>query len=586
MRGTEGDATFDLFEPRRLDPLLERHGVEPLTDDVRQAETSADGAVRFVLGTLLRSRSLRRRFPRALSEGPGGSYATWLGSRLTERGRDHVRAAFAGPRGDRARRVFATRTDVRELFPLGLTPAGRGPFLDWALAHGRRECDVSAEELLWCLLEADETPDRGLVHHYLLDVDWQRAVPNALTPGGWPNLVRHVTARYGLTGRWPKRLRLPNDVVSAWPDRPGANVLAHFRYASGLQEAAFAVVNGLHAVGLATSRRDLPTTAPFDWRDRDPYLGTERFDTTITVAAVNTFADEWLPRAGLAPRAGVKRVAVWYWELDRVPESYRSRLTWPDEVWAPTEFLAKGFREAVSCPVVPVLPGLSLPSFARKPKSSFGLPDDRFLFLFSFDMGSVMRRKNPLAAIEAFRRAFRPDDRVHFAIKVSRGESRPANLAVLRKTCDEAGVTLIDEVMNREDVLALLAAADCYVSPHRAEGLGLGLAESTLLGVPTIATNYSGNVDFMTADTSYLVDCDLVPIGPDPCPHDPYPPDGQWAAPRIDHLASQMRRAFDEKDETLAMARRAKTHAETLFTPGAFGRRMAERIRLLHGGRS
>ena len=49
-------------------------------------------------------------------------------------------------------------------------------------------------------------------------------------------------------------------------------------------------------------------------------------------------------------------------------------------------------------------------------------------------------------------------------------------------------------------MLALLNSADCYVSPHRSEGLGLGLAESMLLGKPTIATGYSGTVHVTTSD--------------------------------------------------------------------------------------
>ncbi len=46
------------------------------------------------------------------------------------------------------------------------------------------------------------------------------------------------------------------------------------------------------------------------------------------------------------------------------------------------------------------------------------------------------------------------------------------------------------------------------------------MAESMWAGKPVIATGYSGNLDFMNADNSYLVDHRLVPIGPG---HDPYP---------------------------------------------------------------
>ena len=187
------------------------------------------------------------------------------------------------------------------------------------------------------------------------------------------------------------------------------NVVGHFRYASGLQEAAFGVVKGLRRAGFRTSLRDLPVTFPCDWRDRERYQGLEVFDTTVYVAAVNTFPAEWYPLAGLHMRPGVRRIAVWYWELEELPAAWTDKLGWADEVWAPTRFIADCFRKYVSVPVVPMLPGVELPPFPVKPRSYFGLPDDRFTFLFSFDMASVMERKNPLGLIAAFRQAFATD---------------------------------------------------------------------------------------------------------------------------------------------------------------------------------
>ena len=81
----------------------------------------------------------------------------------------------------------------------------------------------------------------------------------------------------------------------------------------------------------------------------------------------------------------------------------------------------------------------------------------------------------------------------------------------------------------------MIASCDCYVSLHRSEGFGLTMAEAMYFGRPVIATGYSGNLDFMTEENSYLVPHTLVEIGPDA---NPYPPDkrmgraGPRAAPR------------------------------------------------------
>ena len=87
------------------------------------------------------------------------------------------------------------------------------------------------------------------------------------------------------------------------------------------------------------------------------------------------------------------------------------------------------------------------------------------------------------------------------------------------------------------------------MSLHRAEGFGLAMAEAMWLGKPVIATGYSGNLDFMTAENSLLVDYQLVPIGRG---RRPYPADGEWADPDIEHAASLMRQVFDDPDAARA----------------------------------
>jgi glycosyltransferase involved in cell wall biosynthesis len=222
-----------------------------------------------------------------------------------------------------------------------------------------------------------------------------------------------------------------------------------------------------------------------------------------------------------------------------------------------------------------MLPGVELPPFSKKSKGAFGLPDDRFTFLFTFDMGSVMARKNPLGLIAAYKAAFRPDDRAHLAIKVSRGESDPKSFAALKRAAADAGVTLINKVLTRPDALALLAACDCYVSLHRSEGLGLGMAETMLMGKPVVATNYSGNTDFMTPNTAYLVDYRRVPIVDD---LPPYPRGCLWADPSVSHAAELMRRVYERQEESAAVGARAKAALEDLLSMDAYGKRMIARL--------
>lgn len=568
LRGESAEFYFDLTNAVEVNAELQARGVRPLTID---ADEALDQPARYILANLVCNPAVRRHFPTALSGAADGGFLTYLQLGLNSAAAGRVADCLRNPPDQTAARVLEVREDLRSLYPFAATPRQRRQFLAWLLAHGRRELGIEPESALWHLIKLDETCDRGLIPAYLTNPQWQADVPNALDRRGWPGFIRYLAARYGIRGRWLRRARWRP--VKPDTARGGVNVIGHYRYISGLQEACKGVAAALERQRLTVARRDLPVNFPADWRDRERYQSLEWFDTTIYVAAANTFPSEYCRRSGLHFRDGVYRIGVWYWEVDRLPPEWRGELGWANEVWAPTRFLAEAFRRSVSVPVLPMLPGLELPAFKPKPRSYFNLPDNRFLVLFSFDMGSVMERKNPLGLIEAFRRAFHPDDRAHLCIKVSRGNCDPANMAKLTQACRDTGATLLDRVLPREDLLALLGTADCYASLHRAEGLGLGMAESMLLGKPVIGTAYSGNLDFMTDQNSFLVQHSLVAI-PEV---GPYPPGCQWAEPDIDHSASLLRRVRFDSDAA-AIAERGQREVAKLLSVEAAGQRMLARL--------
>jgi len=52
---------------------------------------------------------------------------------------------------------------------------------------------------------------------------------------------------------------------------------------------------------------------------------------------------------------------------------------------------------------------------------------------------------------------------------------------------------------------ALYKAVDVYVSPHHSEGWGLTLSDAMLFNKPVVGTGYSGNLEFMNSDNSFLI---------------------------------------------------------------------------------
>ncbi len=171
---------------------------------------------------LLRSRAdVRRRFPRALAEGPSGAFAQWLigGEPGKRRGSARFRAAveqaFVESPSESIRRIFAARTDLRGHFPLGLTPAGLPEFILWLLHHGTREHSLRVETIWWFALECAENPAGELLRTYLYTPEWQRAHPDGLTVFGRTELGQWLTERFDLKEPWASPANWPIDLAPA-----------------------------------------------------------------------------------------------------------------------------------------------------------------------------------------------------------------------------------------------------------------------------------------------------------------------------------------------------------------------------------
>ena len=471
--------------------------------------------------------------------------------------------------------VYEVRDDVRRALPLALTPAGRRLYFEWFLDGGRHETAATLADLLLALFDQDARPDRGLVASYLVQPAWQAKFPDALTPRGWTAFKAWIADEYSVPGRWLRYAKLPPRYAATPQASLGVNVLGLFRHTSGLQQNVVAVVEALATAGVHLSLRDLPMPYHRDDRPRTGFDGLERFPVTLLDIGLDMPTADAYRIAGLHPQPGVRRIAVWSWELEQLPHEWLDRGRDIDEVWAPTTFIAEAVRP-LGKPVYTMLTPVPLPAFEPLPKPHFGLDPDRFTFLFAFDMNSRLPRKNPLNLIRAFRRAFGPSDPVELALKVSPYESYYADWwRQLREAAAEANVKLIDRTLGRGELLALMNAADAYVSLHRSEGVGLTMAEAMLLGKPTIATGYSGNLDFMTPENSYLVRYERTLIAEDT---PPYPKGFVWAEPSVEHAAELMRRVVGNLDEARAVGERGRADARRLLSPEVAGRRMAARL--------
>ena len=259
------------------------------------------------------------------------------------------------------------------------------------------------------------------------------------------------------------------------------------------------------------------------------------------------------------------KIGYWFWELEKIPVLWLDAIDKVDEIWVATEFVAEAIRRETSKPVIKIPTPIDFELKRSYERRYFDLPDGVFLFMFSFDFHSFAERKNPYGLIRAFRRAFPPERKdVGLVVKSINGAKKDGAIEALLDSADnDPRIMLRDGFMGRDEVFGLQSVADAYVSLHRAEGLGLGLAESMYQGKPVIGTGYSGNLEFMNEHNSALVRYSLTPIKKGEYLYDD--PGFFWAEPDEDHAAHLMRRMVDDPDYRRTLAERGQQDIRSRF---------------------
>lgn len=367
-------------------------------------------------------------------------------------------------------------------------------------------------------------------------------------------------------------------------------VIGPFAKASGLGQATRLSASALESAGVAINTVDFGLDNP----------APEGFSRAAVVsdytrAKVNLFHlnAEAIPLAAAYQPdvfTGAYNIGYFYWELDSPGACHYLGMDMLDEIWVSTEFGVSIFQPHVDMPVtnvgmsyeaLPDIPADEARAFLQKTAK---IGRDVFTFMVTFDSFSFVQRKNPLGVLKAFAKAFPQggDDDVRLVIKTQNRTrvADPTQIAIWEQV-DEAlaadsRIVLIDETLQYTDLLKLKKGADAYISLHKSEGWGFGMIEAMNLGVPVLATAYSGNMDFCTPETCWLVDYELKELGPQDYIF--VRPGQKWAEPDADHAARQMRAMKDDPADCARRAAAARQKVQTEFSEAAIGQRYATRI--------
>lgn len=460
--------------------------------------------------------------------GPTGEqgFLDWLNERLNKFGPLVTRYMLA---------AYQERPDLHNAFPdpTGVDAAG---FHDWFLGFGRTELDTPVPLL---------PPE----------VEGSPVVP-ALA----------VAPEAGLT------------------TGAAINVAGYFRAELGIGEAARSLISALEAADLPYNSVSYTATA-----NRQDHIFVEHRATSqasdINIVCVNANQlPDFVEKMGPKFFNGRYSIGVWFWEVEDFPPEFHGAFQHVDEVWAASEFIQQTLLKVSPKPVfkfqLPIIkPQVNL-SLLR---ADLRLPEG-FVFLFTFDFLSVLERKNPLGLIEAFRRAFRPGEGPALVIKTINGDQRVVELEKLKyAAAKHSDVIIAEGYLSSVEKNTMVARCDCYVSLHRSEGFGLTMAEAMALGKPVIATGYSGNMEFMTSENSYLCSYRRCEVGPERAP---YSASSHWAQPDLDEAAKLMRHVYDQPDKARARGLRAAEDIAQFHSPAVAGPKMLERIQTIRRRRA
>ena len=138
-------------------------------------------------------------------------------------------------------------------------------------------------------------------------------------------------------------------------------------------------------------------------------------------------------------------------------------------------------------------------------------------------------------------------------------------------------IHIITDILYRHEMDELMACCDCFISLHRSEGFGLGMTEAMALGTLVLATDWSGNHDFMNPKNAACIDYTLTTLTQD---YGPYKKGNTWAEPDINQAAQWMKILFEREktNENQAMREQARQTIINNYSAATVGQLIRQRL--------
>ncbi len=286
----------------------------------------------------------------------------------------------------------------------------------------------------------------------------------------------------------------------------------------------------------------------------------------------------------LARRNDQFHIGYLLWELGQIPDAHHLGIEMLDEIWTPSRFVTNLYRAQSETPVHLVKKGLVHLEALKLMTLRQGDRNQNFTALVCFDFHSSVERKNPLVAVQGFLTAFpkRQYGDCRLIVKTTPTSlnhwgdptGQMAQIYTLART--DKRIQIIDQFLPQAELWQLMAAADCLLSTHRAEGFGYIPAYALALGKPLVTTNYGGSTDFCSPRTSFPVEFELVEV---PNGHALYfQPGAKWADTAPDAVAAQLQNVYSDIGSARDRGRFGQKFMSREYSVAAYAARCKQRL--------
>lgn len=349
--------------------------------------------------------------------------------------------------------------------------------------------------------------------------------------------------------------------------KKGINVFGYFDASTGVANGAKLMNRMLHNIGVKTSIYSVNIDDNSQIKKKLP--GSESWDISLFHINADQTAN-CIPYIDNKLKTSFK-IGYWAWELERFPSESLKNGKFLNDLWVPSSFVANSIER--SCSFSPKI----IPHPVTKHLSGdFGIKDkfnlnDCFNVVFTFDLNSYSSRKNPMGAINAYvlacaNKEFKSNSSL--IIKMSGHFNKMETLAKFDELREKNKINavIIDEVLTENEMHGLRNITNVFLSLHRSEGFGLNLIENMNAGNLVIATNYSGNKDFMNESNSLLVDFKLTPVKESEYPDG----NGQfWAEPSIHDAAEKLLWSYQNSSKMDELSKKSREYVQSNFSISA-----------------